>query len=158
MSFSHGVVVTGASEAPVSCLLGEGRLILPSLSEAVGNSSAESPIMVCGGDGGPLQSAPMMMYLACCAVVMSRMSFSHGVVVTGASESPVSRLLGEGRSILPPLSEDVGNSSTGSPIMVRSGDGGPLQAEPMMMASKTSPEGERLRTPKQSVMNSRLQK
>jgi hypothetical protein len=35
-----------------------------------------------------------------------------------------------------------------SPIMTRSGDGGPLQVEPMTAASELSLRGERLRLPK----------
>jgi hypothetical protein len=53
-SFSHGVVVTGAGGATVSCLLGEGRPEPPSLFEAVWNSSVESSIMARRGDGGLL--------------------------------------------------------------------------------------------------------
>jgi hypothetical protein len=55
------MVVAVASEAPVPCLLREGRLILPSLSEAMWNSSAESPIMAHNRDGGPPRAGPMMM-------------------------------------------------------------------------------------------------
>jgi hypothetical protein len=51
----HGVVVVGASEGPVSCLLGEGRLKLPSLLDVVRNSSAESSIMARRGVGAPLR-------------------------------------------------------------------------------------------------------
>jgi hypothetical protein len=39
------MVVTGVSEAPVACLLGEGRLKLPSSLDAVRNSLVESSIM-----------------------------------------------------------------------------------------------------------------
>jgi hypothetical protein len=59
MSFSHGVVVKGASEAPVPCLLGEGRLKLPSPLDAVRNSSVESSIMPRHGVDAPLQVEPM---------------------------------------------------------------------------------------------------
>jgi hypothetical protein len=45
----------------VPCFLGERRSILPSLSEAVWNSSAESLIMACSVDGGPPQVEPMTM-------------------------------------------------------------------------------------------------
>jgi hypothetical protein len=38
----------------------------------------------------------------CCAVVMLRMSFSHGVVVTGAGGALVPHLLGEQRPKAPP--------------------------------------------------------
>jgi hypothetical protein len=51
----HGMVVVGAVEALVLCLRGEGRLILPSPSKAVWNSSMESPVMVRSGDGVPLR-------------------------------------------------------------------------------------------------------
>jgi hypothetical protein len=82
----------------------------------------------------------------------------HDMVVTGVSEAPVPRLLGEGRSILPSLSEAVWNSSRESPVMAHSRDGGPPWAEPMAMASKPSPVGERLKPPKRSAMNLRLPK
>jgi hypothetical protein len=62
------------------------------------------------------------------------------------------------RSILPSPSEVMWNSSTESPIMARSGDGGPPRAEPITIESEPSPMGERLRPPKRSVMNSRLPK
>jgi hypothetical protein len=45
----------------VPCLLADGRSILPSPSEAMGNSSAEFPVMVHGGDGGLLRVEPMMI-------------------------------------------------------------------------------------------------
>jgi hypothetical protein len=51
-------VFAGAGRAPVSCVLGEGRSILPSPSEAMGNSLVEFPIMVHDGDGGPLRKGP----------------------------------------------------------------------------------------------------
>jgi hypothetical protein len=38
----HDMLMVGAGEAPVPCLQGEGRLILPSPSKAVWNSSVES--------------------------------------------------------------------------------------------------------------------
>jgi hypothetical protein len=50
----HGVVMTGVSEAPMPCLLGEGRLKLPSTLGTVRNSSTESPIMVHRGVDTPL--------------------------------------------------------------------------------------------------------
>jgi hypothetical protein len=50
-----------AGGAPMSCLLGERRLILPSAFKAVGNSSAESPIMVRGGDGSLPRAESTMM-------------------------------------------------------------------------------------------------
>jgi hypothetical protein len=52
----------------------------------------------------------------------------------------------------------MGNSSVEFPLMVCGEDGGPLRAEPMMIVSKTSPNGERLRLLKLSVMNLRLPK
>jgi hypothetical protein len=67
------------------------------------------------------------------------------MVVAGAGEAPMSHLQQEGRSILPSLSEVVWNSSTESPIMAHSGDGGPPREEPMMMASEPCPMGEWLR-------------
>jgi hypothetical protein len=80
------------------------------------------------------------------------------MVVVGVGETPVLHILGEGRSILPSLSEVVWKSSTESPVMDHSEDGGLPWAEPMMMASEPFPMGERLRPPKRSVMNSRLSK
>jgi hypothetical protein len=53
------MVVAGEGEAPVPCLLGEGRPEPPSPLEAVRNSSVEFPIMACSGDGGPLWVEPM---------------------------------------------------------------------------------------------------
>jgi hypothetical protein len=55
------MVVPEAGEAPVPCLLGEGRSILPSPFEVVWNSSAESPVMAHSGDGGLPWAEPMMM-------------------------------------------------------------------------------------------------
>jgi hypothetical protein len=80
------------------------------------------------------------------------------MVLVGLGEAPESHLLGVGRSILPSPSDVVWNSSAESPIMAHSGDDSPPRAEPMMMAYESSPMGERLRPPKQSVMNSRLPK
>jgi hypothetical protein len=57
----RGMVVAKAGGAPASCLLGEGRSVLPSPSRAVGNPSAESPIMVCCGDSGSPWAEPMTM-------------------------------------------------------------------------------------------------
>jgi hypothetical protein len=51
---THVVVVMGVGRAPVSCLLGEGRSELPSPLKVVWNSSVESSIVPCSGDGGPL--------------------------------------------------------------------------------------------------------
>jgi hypothetical protein len=56
------------------------------------------------------------------------------------------------------LLETVWNSSVESSIMARSEDGGPPLVEPMRAASESLPLGERLRPPKQWVMNSRLVK
>jgi hypothetical protein len=50
------------------------------------------------------------------------------------------------------------NSSVEFSILAYSGDGGLPQVEPMRAASESLPLGERLRPPKQSVMNSRLSK
>jgi hypothetical protein len=70
------------------------------------------------------------------------------MVVVGIVETPMSCLLGEGRLILPSLSEVVWNSSVGFPGMARSGDSGQLWVEPMTTASEPSPKGEGLRAPK----------
>jgi hypothetical protein len=79
------------------------------------------------------------------------------MVVARAGEALVPHLLGEGRSILPYLSEVMWNSSAETPVMARSGDGGPPRAELMTMESEPSPMGERLRPPKWLAMNSKLQ-
>jgi hypothetical protein len=50
------------------------------------------------------------------------------------------------------------NSSVESSIMTYNGVGGPLCGEPMKVVPESSLLGERLRPPKQSVMNSRLPK
>jgi hypothetical protein len=55
------MVVAGVGEAPVLCLLGERRSILPSPSEAMRNSSVESPIMAPSRDCGSQRVEPMMM-------------------------------------------------------------------------------------------------
>jgi hypothetical protein len=83
---------------------------------------------------------------------------SHDMVVAGACKAPILRLLGKGRSILPSSSKVMWNSLAQSPVMAHSGDGGPPWVEPMMMASELSPTGERMKPPKQLVMNSRLPK
>jgi hypothetical protein len=45
----HDTVVVGEGKAPMLCLLGEGMSNHPSLSEAMWNSSVESPTMAhCG--------------------------------------------------------------------------------------------------------------
>jgi hypothetical protein len=59
--FDRGVVVVEPGGASTSCLLGEGRSVLPSLLGAVGNPSVEYPAMVHCGGGGPLWAGPMMM-------------------------------------------------------------------------------------------------
>jgi hypothetical protein len=59
MSFSHGVVVTEASEALVPCLLGEGWLKRPSLLDAMRNSSVESSIKAHHRVDAPLRVEPM---------------------------------------------------------------------------------------------------
>jgi hypothetical protein len=82
----------------------------------------------------------------------------HDMVVADAVEAPVPCLRGEGRSILPSLSEVVWNSSTESPIMADGRDGVPLRVEPMTAAPEPSPMGKRLRLPKRPAMNSRLPK
>jgi hypothetical protein len=56
----HDMSFAGAGKAPTPCLLGEGRSIPPSPSEAVWKSSAESPIMAWNRNGGPLWVEPMM--------------------------------------------------------------------------------------------------
>jgi hypothetical protein len=55
----HGVVVMGAGEAPVPCLLGEGSLKPLSPLDAMRNSSVESSIMARHGDEAPLRVDPM---------------------------------------------------------------------------------------------------
>jgi hypothetical protein len=55
----HDMVVAGVVEFLVSCLRIEGRLILPSPTEVVWNSSTESPVMAHNGDGVPLRVEPM---------------------------------------------------------------------------------------------------
>jgi hypothetical protein len=51
--------VEGAGRVLAPCLIGEGRLELPSLLEAVTNSSVESSIMARRGDSGPLRVEPI---------------------------------------------------------------------------------------------------
>jgi hypothetical protein len=75
------------------------------------------------------------------------------MVVAGAGEATAPCLLGEGRSILPSPFEVMWNSLAESPIMSCNVDSGPSWAEPMMMVSKPSRMGERLRTPKWSAMH-----
>jgi hypothetical protein len=53
--------VVGVSEAPVLHLLGEGRSILPSSSEVVWSSSADTPVMARSGNGGSPWPEPMTM-------------------------------------------------------------------------------------------------
>jgi hypothetical protein len=55
----HGVVVMGAGGVPVPRLLGEGRLKLPSLLDAMRNSLMESSIMAHHGGGVSLRVEPM---------------------------------------------------------------------------------------------------
>jgi hypothetical protein len=55
----YDMVMVGAGEAPMPCLLGEGRSEPPSLPEVVWNSSVEFPIMGHSGDAGPLWVEPM---------------------------------------------------------------------------------------------------
>jgi hypothetical protein len=57
----HDTIEAGVGEAPVLHLLGEGRSIFHSPSEAVWNCLMESPIMAHSRDGGPLRSEPMTM-------------------------------------------------------------------------------------------------
>jgi hypothetical protein len=54
----HVVVVAGASEDSALCLLGEGRLKLPSPLDVVRNSSVESSIMARCGVDAPQQVEP----------------------------------------------------------------------------------------------------
>jgi hypothetical protein len=58
-----GVVGTGVSEAPVPCLLGEGRLEHLSPPDVMRNSSAESTIMARHGVDAPLRVEPMKAVL-----------------------------------------------------------------------------------------------
>jgi hypothetical protein len=53
------MVVVEAGMALVSCLLGEGRSVLPSPTGAVENPSAESPVMVHCGSNGPPWAEPI---------------------------------------------------------------------------------------------------
>jgi hypothetical protein len=55
MSFSHGVVVTGAGGAPVPCLLGDERQKLPFPLDTMRNSSVEPSIMALQGVDAPLR-------------------------------------------------------------------------------------------------------
>jgi hypothetical protein len=56
------MVVTGVGEAPMLCLLREGRLSTPpSPFEVVWNSSVESLVMARGEDGGPQRVDTMAM-------------------------------------------------------------------------------------------------
>jgi hypothetical protein len=55
----RGGVVMGAGRAPVLGLLGEGRPEPHPPLEAMWNSSVESSIVVCCGDGGLLRVEPM---------------------------------------------------------------------------------------------------
>jgi hypothetical protein len=50
-----------------------------------------------------------------CATVMSRMSFSHGVVLTGAVGAPMPRLMGDGRPE-PPSPLDAVRNSLAEPL------------------------------------------
>jgi hypothetical protein len=63
---------------------------------------------------------------ACCAAAMLRVSFSRGVVVTGASGAPVPRLLGEGRLKPSYQLNVVRNSSAESSVIARCGNETPL--------------------------------
>jgi hypothetical protein len=67
----------------------------------------------------------------------------------------VSCLLEEGRLEPCSLIEVVYNSSVESSIMAHREDGGLLRVEPMKVAAESFLLGERLRPPKQSVINSR---
>jgi hypothetical protein len=57
----HGMVVAGAVDAPMLCLLGEGRSIVPSPSEATWDSSMESSVMARNRDDGSLWIERMMV-------------------------------------------------------------------------------------------------
>jgi hypothetical protein len=70
-----------------------------------------------------------------------------------AGVSPAPCLLGEGRWVLPSATGAMGNPSVESIVIVRRRGSGPPRAEPMAMASEPSPMGERLRPPRQTVMN-----
>jgi hypothetical protein len=64
-----------------------------------------------------------------------------GVVVAGASEVPIPRLLGEGSLELPSPLDAMKNSSTESSIMAHRGVGAPLHVEPMKAAPASPPPG-----------------
>jgi hypothetical protein len=81
---------------------------------------------------------------ACCAMAMPRMSFSHGVVVMGASVAPVPCLKEEGRPEPPYSLEAMKNSSVESSIMAHS-VGGPLWVVLLKMAPESLSLGERHR-------------
>jgi hypothetical protein len=76
----------------------------------------------------------------------------------GAIEALVLCLRGEGRSILPSLSEVVWNSSMESYVIACNGDNVPPRVEPMTAAPEPSATGEMLRPLKRYVMNSSLPK
>jgi hypothetical protein len=55
----HGVVVAGASEALMLCLLGEGRLMVPSPHDAMRKSLVETSIMAHHRVDAPPQVDPV---------------------------------------------------------------------------------------------------
>jgi hypothetical protein len=65
-------------------------------------------------------------FSAYCAMVISMMSFSHGVVMTGVDGAPVPCLVGEGRPKPPSLLDVVRNSLAESSIMGHCADEAPL--------------------------------
>jgi hypothetical protein len=79
------------------------------------------------------------------------------MVAMGAGGAPVSCLREDGRLEPPSPLEATKNSSVKSSIMAHSGVGGLLRGEPMKVAPESFLLGQRLRLPKQSTMNSRLQ-
>jgi hypothetical protein len=82
---------------------------------------------------------------------VARASSSHGVVATGADGAPVSCVLEEGRS-------EPRRTPRWSPLSWPTVGTVALRVEAMKAAPESFLLGERLRTQKQSAMNSRLPK
>jgi hypothetical protein len=77
----------------------------------------------------------------CCVVVMSRISFNHGVVAMRVGKGPVPCIQGEVGVKLPSPLDAVRNSSTESSITAHHGVDTLLQVEPMN-ACVAPPRGE----------------
>jgi hypothetical protein len=63
--YIQGMVVDGANEATVLCLMGEGRPKLPCPIDTMRNSLVESSIMAHCGVDAPLLVEPMKLCLCC---------------------------------------------------------------------------------------------